>query len=67
MGKNFEDDLSWQMKKLKNAKNNDVFQWSILKKEGNECIGQISAQAKENCSIEIRDVDWFIHPQEQRK
>lgn len=67
IGKTFEEDYIWQMKKLERAKNNDVFQWSIIKKEDNTCIGQISVQTKENSSIDIRDIGWFIDPKEQRK
>jgi len=67
IGKTFEEDYIWQMKKLEKAKNNDVFQWSIIKKEDNVCIGQISVQEKDNNPIEIRDIGWFINPKEQRK
>lgn len=67
IGKTFEDDYIWQMKKLKRAKDLDVFQWSIILKETGECIGQISVQEKENFPLEIRDIGWFINPREQRK
>ena len=67
LGKNFEEELPWQMKKLNKAKNEDVFQWSITKKEDNECIGQISVQDGEHSSLEVRDIGWFINPKEQRK
>lgn len=65
--KTFEDDYIWQMKKLEKAKYNDVFQWSIIKKKDDSCIGQISVQEKENNLIDIRDIGWFIDPKEQRK
>lgn len=67
IGKTFEEDYFWQMKKLERAKNIDVFQWSIIKKEDNSCIGQISVQEKENSPLYIRDIGWFINPKEQRK
>lgn len=67
IGKTFEEDYIWQMKKLEKAKNKDVFQWSIIKKEDNSCIGQISVQEKENNSTNIRDIGWFIDPNNQRK
>ena len=67
IGKTFEEELPWQMKKLERAKNNDVFQWSIIKREDNNCIGQISVQEKENSPIDVRDIGWFITPKEQRK
>ena len=67
IGKNFEEDLPWQLKKLSNAKNNDVFCWSIIKKNDNKCIGQISVQENKNSQVEIRDIGWFIDPKEQRK
>lgn len=67
IGKTFEEDLPWQMKKLKVAKNKDIFQWSIIKKENNKCIDQINIQEKKDRPIEIRDIGWFIDPMEQRK
>ena len=67
IGKTFEDDYIWQVKKLERAKNNDVFQWSIIKKDEDKCIGQISVQEKEDNPVNIRDIGWFIDPKEQRK
>lgn len=62
---NWEDEKKWQYKKLEKALNNDVFQWSIILKTKNECIGQVSCQSsydesgnKNNDSI--RDVGWFL-------
>ncbi len=66
MGKTFEEDYHWQMKKLARAKNSDVFQWSIIKKEDNKCIGQISILEKADYPIEIRDIGWFIDPSDQK-
>lgn len=67
MSRTFEEDFPWQMKKLEKANDKDVFQWSIIKKEDGKCIGQISVQEKNGYSIEVRDIGWFIDPQEQRK
>lgn len=61
----WEEEKKWQYKKLERAKNCDVFRWSIILKENNRCIGQISCQ---NCyddqgnvkSDNIRDVGWVI-------
>lgn len=64
----WEKELPFQIKKLSHANDKDVFQWSIIKKENNECIGQISVQEKEeNIPKDIRDIGWFISPKEQRK
>lgn len=64
----WDKELPFQMKKLAHANDLDVFQWSIIKKDTNECIGQISVQEKnENVSKDIRDIGWFISPDEQRK
>ena len=67
LGKTFEDDYPWQLKKLARADDSDVFQWCIIKKSDNKCIGQISVQEKEGYPINIRDIGWFISPTEQRK
>ncbi|MDD3341001.1 MAG: GNAT family protein [Bacilli bacterium] len=67
IGKSFEEDHKWQLKKLQRAHNQDVFQWSIVKKEDNRCIGQISVQEKQDSPVEIRDIGWFIDLNEQRK
>lgn len=64
---NWEEELPWQMKKLAKAKNPDVFCWSIILKENNECIGQITVQEKEGYPSDIRDIGWFINPKYQRK
>ena len=64
---NWEEELPWQMKKLAKAKNPDVFCWSIILKETNECIGQITVQEKEGYPSDIRDIGWFINPKYQRK
>jgi len=60
----WEKEKVWQYKKLKKANNEDVFQWSIILKSENKCIGQASCQkshdefGNEN-SDNIRDVGWF--------
>jgi len=63
----WEDEEKWQYKKLSRANKPDVFQWSIIKKEDNKCIGQISVQEKEDSPIYDRDIGWFITPEEQGK
>jgi len=64
----WEKELPWQLKKLEHAKDKDVFQWSIILKDTNECIGQISVQEKDNSyPKDIRDIGWFINPKVQRK
>lgn len=64
---NWEDEKIWQYKKLDQANNNDVFRWSIIRKEDNKCIGQISVHEKEDSPVDIRGIGWFIDPKEQRK
>lgn len=63
--KDWEQEKKWQYKKLENALNKDVFQWSIVMKSNNKCIGQVSCQKSydENGNInpeEVRDVGWFL-------
>ena len=61
----WEKEKVWQYKKLEKANNEDVFQWSIILKSENKCIGQASCQksydefGNEN-SDNIRDVGWFL-------
>lgn len=66
LNSDWELELPWQMKKLERAKNNDVFCWSIVLKEGNKCIGQITAQEGNAGALDIRDIGWFINPKFQR-
>ena len=40
----WEKEKVWQYKKLEKANNEDVFQWSIILKSENKCIGQASCQ-----------------------
>lgn len=55
------------MEKLEYAKDKDVFVWSIVLKENNECIGQVSIQSKDNVGDEsVRDIGYFINPKYQR-
>lgn len=61
----WELEKKWQYKKLERALNKDVFQWSIILKTNNECIGQVSCQNSydENGNQNddtIRDVGWFL-------
>ncbi len=62
----WENEKKWQYKKLERATDCDMFQWSIVLKENNECIGQISVQEKGEDKA-VRDIGWFINPQHQRK
>ncbi|MDD2470112.1 MAG: GNAT family N-acetyltransferase [Bacilli bacterium] len=62
----WEKEKEWQYKKLARAGNQDVFQWSIILKSTNECIGQISCQKSydTNGNLQddnIRDVGWFLN------
>ncbi len=62
----WEKEKKWQYKKLEKANDLDVFQWSIILKEKNECIGQISIQENGE-DLSIRDIGWFINPIYQQK
>lgn len=64
---NWEDEKKWQYKKLEKASNPDVFCWTIIRKDNNEIIGQISVQESENIDKSIRDIGWFISKNNQRK
>ena len=63
---NWEEEKKWQYKKLEKAANPDVFCWTILLKDTNEVIGQITVQEK-GIDKSIRDVGWFISKSNQRK
>ena len=73
MGKinyDWDKEKEWQYKKLDKALNSDVFQWSIILKANNKCIGQISCLNSYNESDDknadtIRDVGWVINSQYQ--
>ncbi|MBQ2873209.1 MAG: GNAT family N-acetyltransferase [Bacilli bacterium] len=67
INRDWDKEKLFQMKKLEHANDNDMFQWSIIKKDTKECIGQISVQEKEDMSKDIRDIGWFISSEEQRK
>lgn len=61
----WELEKKWQYKKLEKALNKDVFQWSIILKTNNKCIGQVSCQNSYNENGNknddtIRDVGWFL-------
>ena len=38
----WEEEKKWQYKKLSHALDKDVFQWSIVLRPENRCIGQVS-------------------------
>jgi len=64
----WEKEEKWQLKKLEEAGNNNVFRWTIELKDTKEVIGQISIQENEdNDAIDIRDIGWFINPKYQRQ
>ena len=72
MSLDWEEEKVWQYKKLERAHYPDTFQWSIILKENNECIGQISVHeaSLEDGKIKdvsIRGIGWFINPKHQRK
>lgn len=57
----WEKEKKWQYKKLIHALDKDVFQWSIVLKDEDKCIGQVSCQKIEgNGDDSIRDVGWFL-------
>ncbi len=64
----WELEKKWQYKKLEKALNKDVFQWSIILKTNNKCIGQVSCQnsydeiGNKNDDA-IRDIGWFLDSQ----
>ena len=64
---NWEDEKKWQYKKLERANNLDVFCWTILRKDNNEVIGQITVQDGYTEDKSIRDVGWFVSKNNQRK
>ena len=64
---NWEDEKKWQYKKLEKASNPDVFCWTIVRKDNNEVIGQITVQESDNPDKSIRDIGWFISKNNQRK
>ena len=41
---------------------NERYTWSIFLKGTNTVIGQITCQPKDNESLDIRDIGWFIDP-----
>lgn len=66
----WDKEKEWQYKKLDKALNSDVFQWPIILKANNKCIGQISCLNSYNESDDknadtIRDVGWVINSQYQ--
>jgi len=68
---NWNEEKKWQYEKLRSANDIDKFQWSIVLKDNNECIGQISVHEAhdEDESINdknIRGIGWFINPSYQR-
>ena len=64
---NWEDEKKWQYKKLERAANPDMFCWTIVRKDNNEVIGQITVQEGSTEDKSIRDIGWFISKINQRK
>lgn len=64
---NWEDEKKWQYKKLERAANPDIFCWTIIRKDNNEVIGQITVQEGSTEDKSIRDIGWFISKINQRK
>lgn len=60
INKDWEEEKKWQYKKLSRALDKDVFQWSIVLKSVDKCIGQVSCQKIEGNDDSIRDVGWFL-------
>lgn len=61
-----------KIKNYKKQKNKDKFLWSIILKNKNECIGQISVheahdEDEEITDKSIRGIGWFINPKYQRQ
>ena len=62
----WEEEKKWQYKKLNHALDKDIFQWSVVLKSENRCIGQVSCQKIEgNNDDSVRDVGWFLDPRFQ--
>lgn len=64
---NWKDEKKWQYKKLERASNPDMFCWTIIRKDNNEVIGQITVQEGTTIDKSIRDIGWFISKNNQRK
>ena len=66
INKDWEEEKKWQYKKLSHALDKDIFQWSVVLKFENRCIGQVSCQKiEENNDNSVRDVGWFLDPRFQ--
>ena len=63
---NWEEEKSFQYKKLEKASNADVFTWTIELKDTSEVIGQITITEKDKDKT-IRDIGWFLDPNYQHK
>lgn len=60
INEDWEIEKKWQYSKLSHALDKNVFQWSIVLKDTNKCIGQISCQNIINYPDDVRDVGWFL-------
>lgn len=64
---NWKNEEKLQKKKLAKSSDLDTFQWSIVLKEDNKCIGQVTCLEVGHKNKAIRDVSWFIDPKYQGK
>lgn len=63
----WEKEKSFQLKKLKDVGNPDLFKWSIIKNDLDECIGQISLLEVPCEDVHIRELQMFLDPKFQHK
>ena len=67
---NWESQEKFYKKKYSKEIGNDVFQWTIYRKDDNSVIEQISVQENHdeeknpNNDLAIRDIGWYIDPNE---
>ena len=59
INKDWETEKKWQYSKLSHALDKNVFQWSIVLKDTNKCIGQISCQKIINYPDDVRGC-WMV-------
>jgi RimJ/RimL family protein N-acetyltransferase len=56
-----------KVESVKNQEDSSKFTWSIFLKDTDIVIGQVTCQEKDDESLDIRDVGWFIDPKYQGK
>ena len=62
---NWEEEQTWQYKKLERASNPDTFIWTIERKEDHAIMGQISFHGLDQDSS--KDIGWFLGTEYQHK